>query len=128
PGIERGLAAAKLSDLRLGEAEHLAERRVGSKAIVAVVDLAYSEVDRLALLRFQGRLGVLQREIRAERGRRMRESRIEVRDETERLLQIVEECLIVRCDVVTGGNRKNCHGIVPFKADVPRNRSTRPGL
>src|SRR5262249_47106293 len=86
----------------------LPKRRVGSEAIVAVVDLAHSEVDRLALLRFQGRPGVLQREICAKRGRRMREGRIEVRDETERLLQIVEERLVVRCDVVAGRNRKNC--------------------
>src|SRR5215475_14047421 len=102
PSVERGPAAAKLSDLRLSEAEHLAERRVGGEAIVAVVDLAHSEVDRFTLLRLQGRLGVLQREIRAERGRRMPEGRQEVRDETECPLQIFEKRLVLLCDVVMG--------------------------
>src|SRR6516164_3111863 len=57
--IERGAATADLQNLRLREAEHLAERGVCCQAVFAIVDLTDDEVDDLALLGLQRRFRVL---------------------------------------------------------------------
>jgi hypothetical protein len=69
--IERGAATADLQNLRVSEADHLAERGVRSRAVFAIIDLTDDEVDDLALLWLQRRFSVLQREVSTERRRGM---------------------------------------------------------
>lgn len=95
-GIEAGGTAADFKDLGIVEAVHLTDGRVGGLAIAATVDLARDQVDDFAFPGTQRAFAVLQGEVIAEGRVVFRVVSVEVRDETDGLLQVVEDGLVRR--------------------------------
>ena len=104
------MTASNFKDFGIAETVHFPQHGVCCKAILALVDLAYDQVDNLARFSGHAAWGVLKGQVVCQRRIRVGECRVEVGHHAKAFFEIVKNSLVGGADFFAGGDVDMGHG------------------